>query len=56
MAPDPRFDLLKAVSIGPVGTAFDDTKGVKNGEKECVVLYETGVEGGFCVVCQQNCS
>jgi hypothetical protein len=39
-----------------MGAAFDDTKSAENGENGCVVLYETGVEGGFCVILQQNCS
>ena len=56
IGPDAKVDLLEVVFVGPVGTAFDDTKSTENGENTYVVLYETGVEGGFWSKLQQNCS
>jgi hypothetical protein len=35
--------VFRAVSVGPVGIEFDDTKSVGNGVKATFVLYETDV-------------
>jgi hypothetical protein len=56
MAPEVRVGLLTAVSVGPVGTAFDDTKDAESVEKRIVVLIKVQFEGRISVIYQQNCS
>ena len=56
IGPDAKVDLLEVVFVGPVGTAFDDTKARENGENTYVRSLRKGIEGGICVNLQQNCS
>jgi hypothetical protein len=56
LRPKAKVEALKAVSVGPVNTAFDDTKGVKSAWKCVSVLIKVLFEGGFQAIYQQNCS